>query len=125
VAPRGNKLSKYHLEASIAYWHAHKADSPEKWESILQLYNRLLQIEYSPIAAMNRTYALAKANGVIEAITEAEKLNLTDNHFYFTLLGELYKTVDKKKSQEHFQTVLSLAKSLADKQIIKQKLSNF
>ena len=124
LAARGKKISKYHLEASIAYWHTHKADSPEKWESILQLYNRLLQIEYSPIAAMNRTYALAKANGVNEAITEAEKLNLADNHFYFTLLGVLYQTVDKEKSKEHYLTALSLAKSTSDKQTIKLKLES-
>jgi RNA polymerase sigma-70 factor (ECF subfamily) len=73
---------------------------------------------------MNRTYALAKANGVTEAIIEAEKLNLTDNHFYFTLLGELYKTVNKEKSKEHFLNALSLAKSIADKQTIKLKLDN-
>jgi RNA polymerase sigma-70 factor (ECF subfamily) len=121
---QGKVLSKFHLEASIAYWHTHKNDTPEKWESILQLYNKLLQIEYSPIAALNRTYALAKANGVKTAIVEAEKLNLIDNHFYFTLLGELYKTIDIVKSKEFFLTALSLAKSKADKQLIKQKLTN-
>jgi predicted RNA polymerase sigma factor len=30
-------------------------------ETILQLYNQLLLIEYSPIAALNRTYALAQS----------------------------------------------------------------
>ena len=119
----GNNLSKFHLEASIAYWHTHKANTHEKWESILQYYNRLLQIEYSPITALNRTYALAKANGVEKAIIEAEKLNLTDNHFYFTLLGELYKEIDKKKSKMHFLTALSLAKSIPDKQTIRLKIS--
>ncbi|MEP6468117.1 MAG: sigma-70 family RNA polymerase sigma factor, partial [Parafilimonas sp.] len=34
---QGNAISKYHLEASIAYWHTIKADTKEKWESILQL----------------------------------------------------------------------------------------
>src|SRR5260221_1795625 len=57
-AAEGNEISKYHLEAAIAYWHTHKEDSEEKWENILQLYNKLLIIEYSPIAALNRTYAL-------------------------------------------------------------------
>ena len=76
-ASHGNKLSKYHLEASIAYWYTIKADSKEKWESILQLYNQLLQLEYSPVAALNRTYALSKANGKAQAIIEAEKLQLT------------------------------------------------
>jgi RNA polymerase sigma-70 factor (ECF subfamily) len=121
---KGNQVSKFHLEASIAYWHTHKENTSEKWESILQLYNRLLQIEYSPITALNRTYALSKANGVKKAIIEAEKLNLTDNHFYFTLLGELYKGIDKEKSKMHFLTALSLAKSFADKKTIRLKLEN-
>ncbi|HET6995460.1 MAG TPA: sigma-70 family RNA polymerase sigma factor, partial [Chitinophagaceae bacterium] len=98
-ASRGNRISKYHLEAGIAYWHTIKADTKEKWENILQLYNRLLQVEYSPVAALNRTYALSKANGKGEAIIEAEKLRLTDNHFYFTLLGELYTGIDNLKAK--------------------------
>ena len=82
-ASHGNTISKYHIEASIAFWHTKKADTKEKWENILQLYNQLLQIEYSPVAALNRTFALSKANGKKEAIAEAEKLQLTDNHYYF------------------------------------------
>ena len=101
-ASQGNKISKYHVEASIAYWHTIKADTKEKWENILQLFNQLLQMEYSPIAALNRTYALSKANGKAEAIVEAEKLNLADNHFYFTLLGELYKDIDNNKAKAKF-----------------------
>ena len=89
-ASQGNELTKYHLEASIAYWHTVKSDTPEKWKNILQLFNQLLRFEYSAIAALNRTYAFFKVNGKEAAIMEAEKLNLTNNHFYFTLLGELY-----------------------------------
>ena len=121
-ASQGIKISKYHLEANIAYWHTIKADTKEKWENILQLYNRLLQIEYSPIAALNRTYALSKANGKQEAIAEAEKLDLRDNHFYFTLLGELYTGIDNEKAKQLFQSGFSLAKTQADKQIIQKKL---
>ena len=123
-AASGNKISKYHLEAAIAYWHTNKTHSKEKWENILQLYNQLLQIEYSPIAALNRTYALSKANGKQEAIIEAEKLKLTDNHFYYTLLGELYKNLDNQKAKEHFQNALALAKTQADKQAIQNKINN-
>jgi RNA polymerase sigma factor (sigma-70 family) len=118
----GEVLSKYHLEASIAYWHCIKEDTAEKWENILQLYNRLLQVEYSPIAALNRTFALAKANGKQAAIAEAEKLMLTDNHFYYTLLGELYTDIDNKKAIAHFLLALYLAKTTTDKQIIQKKI---
>ncbi|MGE5108019.1 MAG: RNA polymerase sigma factor, partial [Sphingobacteriales bacterium] len=121
-ASKGNTLSKYHLEAGIAYWHTIKADTKEKWENILQLFNQLLQVEYSPIAALNRTYALSKVKGKAAAITEAEKLNLTSNHFYFTLLGELYTDMDNEKAKQNFQKALSLAKMQTDKQTIKKKI---
>lgn len=122
MASQGNKLSKYHLEASIAYWHTIKADTKEKWSTILQLYNQLLQIEYSPIGALNRTYALSKANGKAEAIIEAEKLKLDNNHLYHSLLGELYTDLDNTKATAHLQNALTLAKSTADKTIISNKI---
>jgi RNA polymerase sigma factor (sigma-70 family) len=121
-ASQGNRISKYHLQATIAYWNTRKQDTKEKWENILQLYNRLLQLEYSPIAALNRTYALSKANGKQQAIIEAEKLNLTGNHFYFTLLGELYTDIDDKKAKQNFLQALSFAKTQTDKQTIQKKL---
>jgi RNA polymerase sigma-70 factor (ECF subfamily) len=123
-ASTGTKLSKYHLEAAIAYWHTHKSDTTEKWENILQLYNRLLQIEYSPIAALNRTYALSKANGKQEAIIEAEKLNLTDNHLYHSLLGNLHTNLNQEKAIQHLQIALNLAKTNADKIVITNKIKN-
>ncbi len=119
---QGSKISKYHLEASIAYWLTIKADTNEKWSAILQLYNQLLVTEYSPIAALNRTYALSKVHGKVEAIAEAEKLNLADNHFYFTLLGELYRDSDKIKAKMNFMKAHSLAKTQTDKQTIQKKI---
>jgi RNA polymerase sigma-70 factor (ECF subfamily) len=121
-ASTGDTLSKYHLEAGIAYWNTQKDDTKEKWENILQLYNQLLQIEYSPIAALNRTYALSRADGKRNAITEAEKLNLSDHHFYFALLGELYTDIDDKKEKQNFLTALSLAKTATEQQAIQKKI---
>jgi RNA polymerase sigma factor (sigma-70 family) len=119
---RSDQFSKYHWEAGIAYWHTKKADTKEKWENILQLYNQLLLIEYSPIAALNRTYALAKANSKEEAIIEAEKINLDGNHLYHSLLGELYAGIDDAKAIFHLQKALKLAKSNADKTHISEKI---
>jgi len=121
-ASTGDQASKYHIEANIAFWHTVKEDSAEKWENILQLYNYLLQIEYSPIAALNRTYALARANGIEQAIAEAEKLDLSTNHFYFTLLGELYQDLDPHKAVSHLETAYQLAKTNTDKQTIFKKM---
>jgi RNA polymerase sigma-70 factor (ECF subfamily) len=119
----GTHLSKYHLEAGIAYWNTQKPDTTEKWENILHLYDHLLQLEHSPIAALNRIYALFKTDGHVTAIEEAEKLNLTDNHFYFALLGELYADIDKTTAMRHFQHALSLAKTETDKRVLEKRLN--
>ncbi|NLR62631.1 RNA polymerase subunit sigma [Chitinophaga polysaccharea] len=123
LSARGQEISSYHLEARIAYWHCIKEDSPEKWEEILQLYNQLLLINYSPSVALNRTFALYKANGRKAALIEAEKLQLTDNHFYFLLLGELYKEIDNAKALSHLQKAYNLAKTDAEKQGIREKIN--
>lgn len=121
-ASTGAVISKYHLEAGIAYWHTIKADTAGKWEAILQLYNQLLQMEYSPIAALNRTFALSKANGKTAAIAEAEKLQPTGNQYYYTLLGELYSGINNDKAMEHLQKALSFARTAADRQTISRKM---
>jgi RNA polymerase sigma-70 factor (ECF subfamily) len=121
-ASKGSEVSKYHIEASIAYWHTIKSDTKEKWENILQLYNKLLILEYSPIAAMNRTYAFSRVKGKQEAIAEAEKLNLSNNHFYYTLLGELYTNIDNTKAKENFQKACALAKTQTDKQTVQKRI---
>jgi RNA polymerase sigma factor (sigma-70 family) len=123
LASTGNKLSRYHLEANIAYWHTIKEDTSDKWENILQLYNHLLVLEYSPVAALNRTFVLSKVKGKETAIEEAEKLKLTDNHYYFTLLGELYTGIDHKKAKENLEKAIALAKTNSDRQAIQKRLS--
>lgn len=121
-ASQGSQLSKYHLEAGIAYWHTIKTGTHEKWENILHLYNQLLILEYSPIAALNRTFALSKVHGKTIAISEAEKLKLLDNTYYFTLLGELYKDTDLTKAKENLNKAYDLARTKADKQVIQKQI---
>lgn len=122
LAVQGNELTSYHVEAKIAYWHCIKEDTTEKWEDILYLYDQLLRINYSPSVALNRIFALYKAKGLEIAIAEAEKMQLENNHFYFLLLGELYKDVNKEKAKDNFQKAYTLAKTQPEKQGIQKKI---
>lgn len=122
-AATGNKLSSYHLEAAIAYWYTVKKETPEKWEAILQLYDQLLQINPTPVAALNRIYALSKVKGCATAIKEAETLPLAGNRFYHSLLGHLYKETDPSKAIVHLQQARAQTKSAAEKQLLQQQLS--
>ena len=74
------------------------------------------------MAALNRIYALSKVAGKTAAIPEAESLNMSGSHLYFTLLGELYTGIDKEKAIQNFRAALALATTNADKDIIRKKI---
>lgn len=122
-ASTGSSISSFHLQAGIAWWHTQKKDSAEKWENILQLYNELLILQYSPVAALNRTFALSKVHGKTVAIAEAEKLQLNNYHFYHSLLGHLYSGIDNLKATAYFEKALELAVSPTDKNTILKNIS--
>lgn len=117
----GPVVTKYHLEAKIAYWNCVKEDSDEKWEAVLLLYNQLLMLEYSPVAALNRTFALAKVKGKRAALVEALKLKLEGNPYYFALLGELWTGIDDGKAQENYLRAIDVAKTEADAVALKKR----
>ncbi|WP_252736505.1 RNA polymerase sigma factor [Maribacter dokdonensis] len=114
----GTKLSKFHLEASIAYWHTFHDNGKEKWENILLLFNYLLQLEYSPTYALNRGFAIHKVYGPETAIKEVLKLKLTDNHLYHALLGYLNTELDQVKALNYFKKALKLANNQNSKKTI-------
>jgi RNA polymerase sigma-70 factor (ECF subfamily) len=120
----GGSLSKYHLEAGIAYWHTQKEDNREKWENIMELYNNLILLDPSPLVALNRTFVLSKIKGREQAILEAEKLQLNGNQFYHSLLGHLHTGLDKELALAHYGKALSLARTTADQNLIKRNIGD-
>lgn len=121
---QGDEVSSYHLEAGIAYWHCFKEDIPEKWQNILHLYDQLLLINYSPVVALNRIFALYKAKGKEAALHEALQLPANNDHFYFLLMGELYRDLDNQKALQHYQQAYTLAKTQTEKQGIREKIES-
>ena len=93
----GDELSEYHLEAEVASHHV-LADSYDStnWEGILDCYERILEFRHSPIAALNRAYALGKVRGPSEALEILNQKEFEQLHDYYPFhvtkaqfLGEL------------------------------------
>jgi predicted RNA polymerase sigma factor len=117
----GTEISKYHLEAGIAYWHTIPAED-HKWQHILQLYDQLLIIEYSPVTALNRAFAFAKIHGDQKAIREIEKMDLVESNYYHELLGYLYASVDISRAIQHYTAAIGLTKSKSAQKVLKQEI---
>jgi len=116
--------STYYIEASIAYWHTIENSNIEKWPIILKLYDVMLIAQNTSIIALNRIWAFSKVSGNESAIVELEKLNFTDNHFYFILLAELNKIIDRNKALSYLKIALQLCKTDTEKEIITQRIGD-
>lgn len=101
----GNEVSKYHLEAGVAYWHTTPTDQ-NKWRHILQLYDKLILIESSPITALNRVFAFSKVYGHDNALAEAERLNHTNSNYYHELQGYLSAEINADKAIGHYEQAI-------------------
>ncbi|WP_353720052.1 sigma-70 family RNA polymerase sigma factor [Dyadobacter sp. 676] len=115
----GNTVSKYHIEAGIAYWHT--TLSPAKWEHILHLYNQLIIIEYSEMTALNRTFAWARVHGNEAGLAEARKLGLDGNAYYHALVAYLYVPLSRELAGKHYRRAIDLSKSPGEKQTLSRE----
>ena len=56
------------------------------------------------------------------ALKEAEKLELKDNHLYFSLLGNLYTDLDNQKAIHHYEKAYTIAPKDSDKLVLSKIL---
>jgi RNA polymerase sigma factor (sigma-70 family) len=119
------EMSTYHLEAAIAYLHA-SAQSFEQtdWKAIYYLYSILHRQDPTPIIALNKAIAASYA---VDKQTALEQLlqikGLEKYYLYHTALGELYFEWGRKEEAcAYYQKALSLTSSLAEQQLLQEKI---
>ncbi|WP_107827050.1 DUF6596 domain-containing protein [Mucilaginibacter yixingensis] len=117
-----NDISRYHLEAAIAYWHTNPT-AKNRWENILQLYDHLLLIAFSPAAALNRLYAFAKVHGNEMAIVESGQLDLPYDQHYHSLMGYLCGPVAIEQAISHYQQAMELSASITEKNVLAKTIA--
>ena len=93
-ASRGDTISRYHLEAAIAFEHCSaKHYSNTRWDRILKYYDLWLTIQPDPVIQLNRMVALAEVRGAADALKELDLLlndKLKDYYLYYAIAAELH-----------------------------------
>jgi len=81
----GEAITEYHLQAGIAACHGTAKDyASTDWRQILELYDRLIEFDDSPVVALNRAVALAELHGPqagIEAVGAIQNLQPLESYY--------------------------------------------
>lgn len=124
----GAELSEYHLQAGIAAVHSAAADyAATDWAQILELYDRLLWYDHSPLVALNRAVALAELHGPeagLAAVAALPDLPVLKSYYLLhAVLGELeFRRGQFRVAAAHFNTAVQLAELKSEQMFLTRRL---
>jgi RNA polymerase sigma-70 factor (ECF subfamily) len=125
----GEEFTEYHLQAAIAACHA-AATRYEltDWAEIVRLYDLLVELNPSPVVALNRAVAVAKHSGAEAGLREVEKIveHPALQHYYLlpATLGELWQELgDAEKAADNLRQALRCPCSEPERRFLQKKLA--
>ena len=128
----GDQLSVYHIESAIAAEHCLAPDfESTNWQSLLRLYDFLLERKPIPVVQLNRAILLAQLQGpgtAIDTILDIPGIeDLLRHHYIFSaVLGDLYgKAGNTGEARRHLEKAHDLTTSLAERKLLREKLERF
>jgi RNA polymerase sigma factor (sigma-70 family) len=126
----GDELSEYHLEAAIAAVHANAPSARETpWAEIVELYDLLLRVRPSPVAALGRAIAIGQRDGAgagLEALAALEgKARLERSPFFVAAMADFELEAGRlNEARAHFQQASALSRSPSERRFFEQRLAS-
>jgi len=127
-AAAGDQLSEYHLQAGIAACHCTANDyRSTDWPRILALYNQWIELNDSPVVALNRAVALANVNGPkagIEAVNAIQnRAELGSYYLLYAVLGEFEAQLHNLQvAAGHLRKALQLTEVKSERSFLSKRL---
>jgi RNA polymerase sigma factor (sigma-70 family) len=124
----GDEISRYHLQAGISACHCAATDyESTDWPRILSLYDLLIDMDDSPVVALNRAVAVSNVHGpkagivAVEAIRNREQLN--SYYLLYAVLGEFESLLSNRQAAiNYFRKSLELATIKSEMKFLSKRL---
>jgi RNA polymerase sigma-70 factor (ECF subfamily) len=127
----GGGARPYALQAAIAACHMRARTVEETdWDRIVLLYDALLQINPSPIVALNRAVALSMVQGPaagLDALDAAATLAVgsasAGYHLFPSVRGDLLMKMGRhSEAREEIQRAIAMTKNLREQELLENRL---
>jgi RNA polymerase sigma-70 factor (ECF subfamily) len=121
-------IGPYTIQAALAATHADAATAAETdWDQIVGLYDTLLQIEPSPVVALNRAVAVAMRDGPEAGLTLIDDIlengELADYHLAHAARADLCRRLGRSaEARESYERALTLAHQEPERRFLQKRL---
>jgi RNA polymerase sigma-70 factor (ECF subfamily) len=124
----GEEISQFHLQAGIAACHSLvESYGATDWEKILSLYDVLVEIDESPVVALNRAVAIAKVQGPEAGLRAVERIQnqkqIGSYYLFHAVLAEFnWALGNPDQASSHLLKALSLTQLESEQAFLRNKL---
>jgi len=127
-ALQSRRFGAYTLQAAIAAVHA-QADSvaATDWRQIVALYDRLLQIQPSPVVRLNRAVAIAMCEGPEAGLAEIDDLlahgDLANYYLAHSVRADMYRRLGRTdEARASYEKALALTQQQPERQFLQERI---
>ena len=130
-AATGHEPSAFHLQAGIAACHCLARTYEETdWAKILSLYDLLMKIDASPVAALNHAVALAKLRGAETGLKALDDIKnqeaLRRYYLFYAVRAEFCAELGRdEEASENYRQALALTEMPAEREFLMRQLGRF
>lgn len=128
LSARGSTISRFHLEAGIAWTHCEAPSLAEtNWPRILKLYDMLIAMRDSPVYRLNRAIVVGQMKGpaaALEGLLPLREVSAFKNyHLVDATIGEMHRRLgDYKSAQKSFERAISACRSLREREFLHRRI---
>jgi RNA polymerase sigma-70 factor, ECF subfamily len=120
---RLGRPGQYQLQAAINAVHSDAASAADTdWSQVVQLYDQLLAVAPTPVAALNRAVALAELEGPEAGLAIVDELELDDYHLFHAIRAELLRRLGRgADAAAAYGAALALTENAAERDFLTRR----
>jgi len=120
---RCNRPGPYQIQAAINAVHSDAASAQATdWRQIVQLYDLLLEIDPSPVVALNRAVAVAEIAGPAPALALVDALELDAYHLFHAIRADLLRRLDRPDdARDAYDRAMALTQNEAERTYLRRR----
>jgi RNA polymerase sigma-70 factor, ECF subfamily len=120
---RRNQPGPYQIQAAINAVHSDApAAQDTEWPQILALYDQLMALAPSPIAALNRAVAVAEVEGPSAALAVVDDLDLEDYHLFHAIRADLLRRLGRDtEAAVAYEAAIARAENEAERDFLRRR----
>jgi RNA polymerase sigma-70 factor (ECF subfamily) len=118
-----NCIGPYQIQAAINAVHSESrtTDSTD-WPQVLRLYDHLLEIEPTPIVALNRAVVVAEVDGCDAALRLVERLDLQHYPLFHAIRADLLRRLNRiGEAADAYETAAARSDNAAEQAFLRRR----